>query len=91
MRYNLLIKVCFNVVKRQMTVQSGVFLVNGRVAFLHFGSNLESDYLVEVDKWYFITCTYSPGRKIYVNSQFVTSDADSALNISNFSAKLGAN
>jgi hypothetical protein len=70
---------------------TGVFLVNGRVAFLHFGSNLESDYLVEVDKWYFITCTYSPGRKIYVNSQFVTSDSYSALNISNFSAKLGAN
>ena len=70
---------------------TGVFLVNGRVAFLHYGSNLESDYLVEVDKWYFITCTYTPGRKIYVNSQFVTSDSYSALNISNFSAKLGAN
>jgi hypothetical protein len=70
---------------------TGVFLVNGRVTFLHYGSNLVSDYLVEVDKWYFITCTYSPGRKIYVNSQFVTSDSYSALNISNFSAKLGAN
>ena len=70
---------------------TGVFLVNGRVAFLHYGNNLESGYLTEADRWYFITCIYTPGRKIYVNSQFVTSDTYSSLNISNFSAKLGAN
>jgi len=70
---------------------TGVFLYNGYVVFLHYGNNLVSDYLVELDKWIFITCTYTPGRKIYVNSQFVKSDTYSSLNISNFSAKLGAN
>ena len=69
----------------------GIFLNGGYVVYLSYGNNLISDYLVETDKWHFITCTYTPGRKIYVNSQLVTSDAYSTFNITNFSAKLGAN
>ena len=69
----------------------GVFLNNGYVVYLTFSNNLISSYAVESDKWYFITCTYSPGRKIYVNSQLVASDTYSSFNITNFSAKLGAN
>jgi len=69
----------------------GVFLNGGYVVYLTYGDNLISTYLAEPDRWHFITCTYIPGRKIYVNSQLVSSDTYSSFNITNFSAILGSN